>query len=772
VEEAADLANARAAALVKELADSGRAQPGLDRLREAVTGLAKEIEQAEAAGVSIGNAQRSSLERLRGLVEQLDEKVAPTADKVTTALNAAEEEAAKLIATLEESGNAEQGLIRLRAATNRLKIEIEAAEESGRTIGDVPRASVERLNATYDEGVEKLGEYKKAQQDVKKDVDAATQAAGGQVREIRSLNDLVGRIDPRLAQFAVRWGVVASAITIAGTAIKKTFDAIEEGMQGIAGEDRNIFNPLNLDDYAAAVANIDRAWSALLRGDLQTASDAIGGVNSEVEQSTNLMALWRSQGLDPTGRSLDELRALLPALTKEFLAHREALAQLLHPNQLVQESYDETAARVVRAAETIRRHGRLDVGTESYETVRRQVAALVAEIEAAGAKVPAPLARLAAELDTAGLAFEQWARRSALSVDQVVEDAAALDDRILRFVRSASGKLDEADFAAIFGKDVQGILDAAARLGVEVPPRIQALADAWGIVTSAAEAAARAQEQIATRLRQQITGEVAKTREQLAAELAALPKALEGVDLKFLQFTDPAQYEEAKRLVRDYVEAYRAALQPIPEIVQDAANALGILITQSDLTAEQAARMNAVLDGTAESSVRVERNAEGVVTGLTNIADGYAKSREEAEQFLGAQRSAGDESARAGERYKQAADDAEEGAVALGEQAVAAGEAAAGLGEAAGATDEYGSAQDRAKEKLRQTGDEATRVSETFALIPSHATAAGESIDVAMASSHERVAQVSGAVGNLIASLQHALELERQLTSGDGGAPN
>lgn len=203
--------------------------------------------------------------------------------------------------------------------------------------------------------------------------------------------------------------------------------------------------------------------------------------------------------------------------------------------------------------------------------------------------------------------LEEFARKLGLSREELDKQAAALAKNVTAFA-AANPQLAQGDLAAILKKPIQEVLDSYAKLGIQVPAQLAGIASAWGIPTSAAEAAAAKAEAVANRILTAITGVTAKTSSELAAQAA-------GIELAFSKIHFPSlNLEELNRAslqIQKVVDDFSAAGVAIPKSLANIAAQYGVYqdqvgqaVSTVDKLAPSAARASAGL-------IDVKKSAEG-----------------------------------------------------------------------------------------------------------------------------------------------------------------
>lgn len=269
----------------------------------------------------------------------------------------------------------------------------------------------------------------------------------------------------------------------------------------------------------------------------------------------------------------------------------------------------------------------------------------------------------------AAAAHREWRTEMGLSTEELDKQTTALLDNIARFAEANAG-LSHTQLAGIFGSQIREILDGYARLGVAHEDQRQdllALAETWGILSTKQGEAAEKQKALISNLREQL-GLGADLKKQVLELGAALPQALEGLNLAQQKALDPEQYERSRVAVQAWVDQHVVAGVEVPRVLAQAAfeagvythEVLRVLAATQDLGGAHrdlhGSMVEVVIDAETGKKVwrtvadEVERTTEKVEAGTEGL-EGQAKAAGEVESGMAgagdATRAFGDEQAKA-----------------------------------------------------------------------------------------------------------------------------
>lgn len=351
----------------------------------------------------------------------------------------------------------ESGSTRATAAVEKIGValanyrqRIKEAEAAGATIGDEQIAELQRLEKEYDKAVESVGRLRTAQQQAKRDIDDATEAAGGQVERINSLDDIVRKLAEDMGPAGVKaltWGAAiaggAKAGWEAGEKLREVLNSLTDG-----GFDKDIQRNLF-------------AWVKL--------EGALDSATAQAQELKNELNILAKNGIDVAGLSADEVHAKFRDFTGGLLENNAAVNEAEESYRKFRAAIGPVGSELDKLADTlIKNIQRLakenpDLGIE--EIVRRtgpmieELLAKYGHLETEGKK------RLQGLL-------QQW-RELAPGIDaEVKQIGKSVDD-----LAAAIQKMP--NVGEIFGKIDNGKADGAKEKIDKIAASVDNLAQAW-----------------------------------------------------------------------------------------------------------------------------------------------------------------------------------------------------------------------------------------------------------------------------------------------------
>lgn len=378
------------------------------------------------------------------------------------------------------AGGAQRSVEGAKAALDAYRESLVAAESAGAVIGEAELANLAKLEGEYQQAVDSVGQFRAAQQQAKRDIQDATEAAGGQAERITSLGDIMRKIAEDLGPQTTKWlswGVAAAgAFKVGyegGLKFKELLDELSDGKYS-AGIQRDLTNWLRLDQ-------------------------GINTVAEDAELLKNQLNILRNEGIDPTGLSAEQV-----------------------------------AAKV------------LEIGKAMQKT--------------------------SIEVAAAAAGFKEYAKEQKAMIDGLAAQIEAL--------KGLSGK-ELADQMRLLPAAIKEALDSLQQIvdaGGTIPPELQKIADAWGVVSTAAEESAQRHVEVVRQIMSDIKGELVKTRPELEAEAKALAQAIPDAfaNMPPIQFLDAQQFENAQVVFRQMINTLVAGGEAIPPALEAAARAVGV----------------------------------------------------------------------------------------------------------------------------------------------------------------------------------------------------
>lgn len=236
----------------------------------------------------VGEGEQDLFERQAKALEEMES----AGDRAGATMEKAGEKIAR------SAGSGERAVSDAKAALDAYVVSLQAAEGAGVVIGEAELAKLHELEGAYQDAVAEVGEFRAAQQQAKRDIEQATEAAGGQAARINSLGDIVRQVANDLGPAATKWvswgAAAAGAFTVgyqAGLKFKGLLDEISGGKYS-EGIQRDLTNWLRLDT-------------------------GINTVAEDAELLRNQLNILRNEGIDPTGMSAAEVAAKVEELGKK-----------------------------------------------------------------------------------------------------------------------------------------------------------------------------------------------------------------------------------------------------------------------------------------------------------------------------------------------------------------------------------------------------------------------------------------------------------------------
>ncbi len=479
---------------------------------------------------------------------------------------------------------------------------------------------LERLGDAATKAEPALGELARAQQD-------AANAAADQRSQTEALPGTFATLADRITNLAAR----AEAL----------WNSFRSGWE-VGSQLRDVLNELS----GGASDALIQKWTGM-----SAVVSRWVGVESDAARAAGehqlALATLRSQGIDPTGLSLEEVLATYRKLGAAQLEQRNELEKsnrawrdFLESNGLAGEQLEAQADRIRRVADRLR-----EMPASLQELGRAKLAPdlqdFLDKMEAAGREVPGDLQKIAQAWNVTTSATQQAAERQARLVDE-------LRERILGTTRQVEESAEElaqaipAAFEKIDFKELK-IVDP------------EAFERAKQVVAESVETFRQAGEQIPQALA------------EAAAETGAFVGAMETGGGAITVFS--ASLDEVRQGAVRVEESVDSAGRRILKIVDD--------------TTPAAEAVGQIGDAASEAGGAL-KDAAGDLDAYGSAASSAAQATEESASR------AGD----AAEAYGSAAEKTRQGTDALAKQADAASDAASGLEEAAGSTKSFADGQE------------------------------------------------------------------------------
>lgn len=192
--------------------------------------------------------------------------------------------------------------------------QLKAAEAAGATIGAAQVTELRRLEAEYAKAVASAGHLAAAEQRARKDINEATEAAGGQVQAIRSLDDLFRQSSGTLAEFATKVIAVGVSLKAAQATVKEAVDGLN-ALRREAGQTEDAYR--RLGPGIAFPQESFREWKRLLSEGTDYVDQHTRAVNDEVEAYRKAQAAYLAV-IDPKRQEAQATRDAAKA-TEEWI---------------------------------------------------------------------------------------------------------------------------------------------------------------------------------------------------------------------------------------------------------------------------------------------------------------------------------------------------------------------------------------------------------------------------------------------------------------------
>ncbi len=610
--------------VVKEL---GQAE-GLEEQKAKVE---EALEAWESFGKKVPANVRAALDAVvpfNQVTAELKSVAAGLADPIVSGFARAKAAVDEASAAAKSGGAAAQrALVEARLAVEAYADELIEAQAAGATITGDQVERLEELQAEYNSAQTQVAKFRRTQQDVRRDVDDATAAIGGNVQQVRSLDQLMLQINPRVANFALKWGAVLGAVTVATSALGAVEDKLIE-LDKAAGGTGETFEGLlsgpipvvskSLETLASGLATLVESAERVREGDLR---GALLGVAEGAGELANLQRILRQEGLDPTNLSLEEMRAKVEELARTQAAQRSQQAAFNADILGSAKSFEE-AQRQLRGlvAETVNLGALSGPQVEAFRAAFQRVidtgALLGQTIDPELQRIARGLGLATTETERAAAAQREWTE--SLGVSRVeLEREAELLARRARLFADANPQLDAKGLRnSPVGEEVQKALDAFERLKLEAPAALQALAAAWGVTSTTTEEAVKRQKAAVADLLESIRGGAVATAEQIHEQAAILERALAQIDIKAL---DTASLARARQEILDLLTAFRNLGEQVPLWLARAATSAGLFVAQMEVASGAAGTLAGKADDLSRAGGDVTASLDGARTVIASI---------------------------------------------------------------------------------------------------------------------------------------------------------
>jgi len=293
--------------------------------------------------------------------------------------------------------------------------------------------------------------------------------------------------------------------------------------------------------------------------------------------------------------------------------------------------------------------------------------------------------------------FQAAEKALGVSVGEITKAVAEFSKFVAKY-RQSTDAIADVNLAAILKPQIQEFLDQYKRLGVEVPPQLQALAREWGVVDSATEKSLEKVKAFSKSYKEELDRAAQGTKnfaDTSTESIAGLQVALEKFQLpENFHLLPPEKQEELRTTLRGMIDALREHGGAYTEEIQHLVTYTGLLIPPWDDVKKGLSDGAKALDQVAKSSAGTSKAAKDTEVSWDKMAASLKAAVGELDESA-------DKAGKAAPKLKDAGDKAGEGAKGLQEQADAAGDAKTQLGDVATQSDAVATAQERAATAVR-----------------------------------------------------------------------
>lgn len=506
----------------------------------------------------------------------------------------------------------EPRLVAARTLLEEYRRELQATAETGREVAAEQAADLQRLEGDYQAAIEAVGRYRHAQQEVKQQIEETTAAAGGQIPQIRGLDDIF-KLSGGTIQ---RWGAGVVA----------AFAAAETGWQ-IGTKLRGILNEITDGGYDEGVKRLATSFFGL--------ADSINR-SAEAQRVANERHVLEKNGIDATGMSLVQLHAayikLMEARQSDIAASDHAAASqraFAESLRAPREELDKSVAALVEHARLLQSATRDLAPAEQLKAMRQalgaEVTAILADFAKLGEQPTAEVQKLATSLgliETSASAAASGVREAAAAV----ASAASAYDSAASFLRDYADHVQQATDTGNLLVDEQG------RFASAVQEVSTSLADALPNFDQHNERVAKAKEQ--SEALGTVNAQTAASFDKNAAAIAGLAAAQDAFDPKAEAMAEVAE-RMGTAVETAGAKAAAAAEGGLVKIVEttDAAGAkIKTITNEASSAAKPVGELGTAAGETAKGMVRITETTDSAgnriktVSNVAGEAAGHFKS--------------------------------------------------------------------------------------------------------------------------------------------------
>ncbi|MCL4838792.1 MAG: hypothetical protein KJ058_12595 [Thermoanaerobaculia bacterium] len=240
--------------------------------------------------------------------------------------------------------------------------------------------------------------------------------------------------------------------------------------------------------------------------DLSGLGDGSNTVAQEVERLSNIVNILQKNGFDTLRMSAEELEAAYNGLiSKKREAAEEtenlqaAYEKWIEETGLSEEALAKASKELEFFAEQMKKTNEGMSDAKVAEALERQIESLTKKYETLGIQAPANVQKLAAALEAQGAAAEKASGRTVAAIDKqqaaiektadsIVKQIQPMGESLAEMAAAWELALTKIDFSSLSGEGltkatelVQQLVDHYRAAGEEIPPSVEAAADATGV---------------------------------------------------------------------------------------------------------------------------------------------------------------------------------------------------------------------------------------------------------------------------------------------------
>ncbi len=356
------------------------------------------------------------------------------------------------------------------------------------------------------------------------EIERVGEAASGAAPQIRELGDASEQAERKTLAYGESFAASAEKSSTFGKAVREATSSVDgmftavtriagvvgamwaawEAGQAVGTKIRQAFNWLTDGEF-------DNALQRFIQ-DLSGLGDGANTVAQEVERLSNIVNILQKNGFDTLKMSAAELEAAyegLIAKKREAAFETEnlqaAYEKWIEKTGLSEKALDRTAKQLVFFAEQLKKAHAGMSDADIAQALGRQLDDVIRKYELLGLAVPASLQKIQAAAAAQAEAVEKASGRVVKAADAQREALARAAEEIVRQIQPVGQSLSEMaaawelalqkiDFSALTGEQlltahdlIQQLVDDYRAAGEQIPPAIEAAADATGVFLAAIE---------------------------------------------------------------------------------------------------------------------------------------------------------------------------------------------------------------------------------------------------------------------------------------------